>query len=109
MKKITKPFPFEYNISRFIHDEYNAGIFLFISVIAALLWANSPFHYAYHHLWENNLSIGFGSYSLKEPLHIWINDGLMVVFFFVIGLELKREFIEGELISGKYIPLAAME
>ena len=108
MKKILKPFIFKDSISRFIHNEYNAGIFLFISVIAALIWANSSFHHAYHHLWETRFSIGFESYALKEPLHIWINDGLMAVFFFVIGLELKREFIEGELSTAKKAALPLM-
>lgn len=80
-------------VYRFIELEYAGGIFLFASVIAALIWANSPFGSSYHHFWEIKLPVGFGSYVLDKPLHIWINDGLMAIFFFVIGLELKREFI----------------
>lgn len=84
-------------VSRFIHLEYTSGIVLLISVIVAIIWANSDFHSSYEHLWHINFSIGFADYKLSHPLHIWINDGLMAIFFFVIGLELKREFMEGEL------------
>lgn len=84
-------------VHEFIRLEYAGGVFLFVSVIAALIWANSPFGSSYHHLWEIKLPIGFGNYVLDKPLHIWINDGLMAIFFFVIGLELKREFMDGGL------------
>lgn len=84
-------------VNRFIHLEYTSGIVLLISVIIAIVWANSAFHNSYHHLWEINFSVGFDTYILSKPLHIWINDGLMAIFFFVIGLELKREFMDGEL------------
>ena len=86
-------------VSRFIHLEYTSGIVLLISVVVAILWANSPYHEFYEHLWHINFSIGFDDSILSHPLHIWINDGLMAIFFFVIGLELKREFMEGELSS----------
>lgn len=91
IEKITAP------VHRFIHLEYTSGIVLLISVLVAIFWANSPFHDSYFHLWEIKFSIGFDTYMLSKPLHIWINDGLMTIFFFVIGLELKREFIDGEL------------
>jgi NhaA family Na+:H+ antiporter len=86
-------------VSRFIHLEYTSGIVLLISVIVAITWANSPYHEFYENLWHINFSIGFDTSVLSQPLHIWINDGLMAIFFFVIGLELKREFMEGELSS----------
>ena len=86
-------------IHRFIHLEYTSGIVLLISVIVAIIWANSPFHEFYEHLWHIDFSIGFNNAFLSKPLHIWINDGLMAIFFFIIGLELKREFMEGELSS----------
>lgn len=108
MKKTIQTFLFKDSISRFIHDEYNSGIFLFISVLIALVWDNSSFQQSYHHLWEVSFSVGFAPWSLNEPLHIWINDGLMAVFFFVIGLELKREFIEGELSTLKKASLPLM-
>ena len=84
-------------VNRFIHLEYTSGIVLLLSVVVAVLWVNSAYHESYHQFWELNLSIGFGDYVFSKPLHIWINDGLMAVFFFVIGLELKREFMDGEL------------
>lgn len=85
-------------VNRFIHLEYTSGIVLLINVVLAILWANiSPT--SYHHLWDIKLSVGFGESILNHPLHVWINDGLMAVFFFVIGLELKREFMDGELSS----------
>lgn len=86
-------------VSRFIHLEYTSGIVLLISVVIAIAWANSPFHDFYEHLWHIKFTVGFDKFLLSQPLHIWINDGLMAIFFFVIGLELKREFMEGELSS----------
>ncbi|WP_440135617.1 Na+/H+ antiporter NhaA [Chitinophaga sancti] len=88
-------------VSRFIHQEFTGGIVLFVSVIVAIIWANSPARESYLHLWETNLSVGFNNMAFDKPLHIWINDGLMALFFFVIGLELKREFMAGELSSVK--------
>jgi NhaA family Na+:H+ antiporter len=84
-------------VSRFIHQEYTSGIVLFLSVLVAIIWVNSPFSESYHHIWEISFSLGFDGDVLNHPLHIWINDGLMAIFFFVIGLELKREFMAGEL------------
>ncbi|MBB6500745.1 Na+/H+ antiporter NhaA [Pedobacter cryoconitis] len=95
-------------VSRFIHLEYTGGIVLFLSVLTAIIWANSSFQESYHHLWDIKFSIGFDRYVLNKPLHIWINDGLMALFFFVIGLELKREFMEGELSTLKKASLPMM-
>jgi NhaA family Na+:H+ antiporter len=96
-------------VVQFIHLEHTAGIFLFLSVLIAIIWANSSYSEAYHHLWEHKFTLGFNAFSLNQPLHIWINDGLMAIFFFVIGLELKREFMEGELSTLKKasLPMAA--
>ncbi|MVN90597.1 Na+/H+ antiporter NhaA [Mucilaginibacter aquatilis] len=88
-------------VSKFIHLEYTSGLVLLFGVVLAIAWVNSPFANSYHHLWEINFSIGFGGDKLSHPLHLWINDGLMAIFFFVIGLELKREFLAGELSSVK--------
>jgi NhaA family Na+:H+ antiporter len=93
--KFTEP------VNKFIHQEHTSGIVLFISVLVAIAWVNSPFAHSYHQLWDIKFSLGFGSYVLDHPLHLWINDGLMALFFFVIGLELKREFMAGELSSIK--------
>ncbi len=95
-------------VNKFIHQEFTGGIVLFVSVIIAIIWANSAWHQSYHHLWEINLSVGFNEMSFNRPLHVWINDGLMALFFFVIGLELKREFMAGELSSIKKASLPMM-
>lgn len=101
--KILKP------INRFIHHEYTSGLVLLLGVILAIVWVNSPFSESYHHFWEVDFTLSFDSYELKHPLHIWINDGLMAIFFFVIGLELKREFMAGELssLSKAALPMVA--
>ena len=65
----------------------------------ALAWANSPWSESYFHLWERTLTIGTKGFGLTETLHRWINDGLMAVFFFLVGLEIKREMLVGELAS----------
>ena len=95
-------------VSRFIEQEYTSGIVLFLSVVVALIWVNSPFETSYEHTWETQLSIGYAGNLFDHPLHIWINDGLMAIFFFVIGLELKREFMAGELSSLKKASLPIM-
>lgn len=82
---------------RFLSNSSMSGIVLFSAALAALLISNSPWAEAFHHFWEINFSIGFGGWQLSKTLHHWINDGLMAVFFFVVGLELKREIISGEL------------
>lgn len=85
-------------VNRFIGKSTTGGIVLFLSAVVALVLANSPWKDAYHHIWEHKISFGIDSeYLLDKTLHHWINDGLMAVFFFVVGLELKREIIGGEL------------
>ncbi len=85
--------PFE----RFMHNQATGGILLFIAAFVAIIWANSPFSESYHHLWEHTIAISFDQWRLDRTLHHWINDGLMAMFFFVVGLELKREIVAGEL------------
>jgi NhaA family Na+:H+ antiporter len=82
---------------RFINNSTTSGILLFTSAFIALIISNSPWAEAYHHLWEVEFSIGFNGNNIVKSLHHWINDGLMAVFFFVVGLELKREIIAGNL------------
>lgn len=85
-------------LQQFMHREKSAGIVLGISIVAAMLLANSPWSEEYFHLFEHKLGFIFnGEPHLYYSLHHWINDGLMSLFFFVVGLELKREFIGGEL------------
>ncbi len=82
---------------QFAAIESFGGVILVGCTIIALAWANSPWSDMYHHLWETILSISVGPYSLSLSLGHWINDGLMVIFFFVVGLEIKRELLIGEL------------
>ena len=83
---------------QFIKREKSAGVVLGISIVAAMLLANSPWSEEYFHLFEHKIGFIFnGGPYLYYSLHHWINDGLMSMFFFVVGLELKREFIGGEL------------
>lgn len=82
---------------KFIKTESLAGILLFGSAIIALIWANSSYASNYESLWQYKLGISFEGFELKKPLILWINDGLMAIFFFLIGLELKRELIAGEI------------
>jgi NhaA family Na+:H+ antiporter len=92
-----------------MHIESAGGIFLLITTITALALANSPFAEGYLAFWKKTLSIGFGSWQMSHSLQHWINDGLMTVFFYVIGLEVKRELVVGELrdIRNAALPIAA--
>jgi len=94
---------------RFARLEAAGGILLLASTAAALIWANSPWASSYDALWHISLSFGFGRFLLAQDLHHWINDGLMCIFFFVVGLEIKREVLTGELSSFKRaaLPFAA--
>lgn len=94
---------------RFARLEAAGGILLLASTAAALIWANSPWADSYEKLWHVSLSFGFGRFLLAQDLHHWINDGLMCVFFFVVGLEIKREVLTGELSSFRRaaLPFAA--
>jgi len=96
-------------VMRFIKNSTTSGILLFSTAVIALFLANSPFQDSYHHFWEHTFSIGFDDYVVSKSLHHWINDGLMSIFFFVIGLELKREIMAGELSRPKdaVLPLFA--
>ena len=84
---------------RFAKLEAAGGILLLVSTIVALVWGNSPWSQTYHELWNAQVSIGFGRFSLSETRLEWINDGLMSIFFFLVGLEIKREVLIGELSS----------
>lgn len=102
--KFVKP------IQKFIQQEKSGGLVLGISVIIALFLANSPWHHEYHHFFEQKLGFQFnGSTYLEYSFHHWINDGLMAIFFFVVGLELKREIVAGELSNPRkaLLPIAA--
>jgi NhaA family Na+:H+ antiporter len=81
----------------FLHAEAAGGIALALAAVVALVWANSPVRGSYGVLWQHELTVGVGRASLSEDLRHLVNDGLMVVFFFVVGLEIKRELVIGEL------------
>ncbi len=91
MKFIKEP------LNRFIRLETSSSIILFAATIAALSLANSPLGDAYLAIWKNNISITVPGFELSKPILKWINDGLMAIFFFLIGLEIKREILTGEL------------
>jgi len=84
------------------------GILLMAAAVVALLAANSPLASSWTALWQTPLTIGLGEFGLSKPLQLWINDGLMAIFFLVVGLEIKREVLVGELASFRAaaLPLA---
>jgi NhaA family Na+:H+ antiporter len=92
-------------LAAFTHIESASGIFLLICTAIALIAANSPYAGAYDHFWHQELRFAIGGFELSHSLAHWINDGLMVVFFFVIGLEIKRELVIGELSDPKKVAL----
>ncbi|MFP4623348.1 MAG: Na+/H+ antiporter NhaA [Gemmatimonadota bacterium] len=93
----------------FFKAESASGIVLLACAAIALIWANSPWAESYFQLWETHLVVGGGPIQLDYSLHYWINDALMAVFFFMVGLEIKREVLVGELASPKQaaLPIAA--
>jgi NhaA family Na+:H+ antiporter len=85
-------------LERFVHNETSGSILLFAGTVTALVWANSPWAASYFALWKLPLQLGRRP-LLSMDLHHWIDDGLMVLFFLVVGLEIKREIVKGELSS----------
>lgn len=88
-------------IEEFIHRQTTGGIFLMVFTVIALLLANSPLAANYQHFIHLPISIGMGDLLIEKTLLHWVNDGLMALFFFVVGLELKREILVGELADPK--------
>lgn len=103
IERIVRPF------QEFTKLESSGGILLIGCTIIALVWANSPWAESYFHLWHTPLTLGLGDATISRPLHFWINDGLMAVFFLLVGLEIKREVLVGELASVRQavLPIAA--
>jgi NhaA family Na+:H+ antiporter len=103
IERFVRPF------QAFARLEAAGGILLIACTIGALAWANSPWAASYFHLWHINVTFGFGRARISEELHFWINDGLMAVFFLLVGLEIKREALVGELASFRKaaLPIAA--
>lgn len=96
-------------VEHFLHIEAVSGAVLVFAAAVALVWANSPLSASYHHVWHIPLNVGFGDLTFSRPLHFWINDILMTVFFLVVGMEIRREMHEGALkdIRQAALPVAA--
>jgi Na+:H+ antiporter, NhaA family len=103
VERIVRPF------QDFAHKQSSGGVLLIAATVVALAWANSPWGESYTALWQTKLTVGVGDFSLTKDLTHWINDGLMAVFFLVVGLEIKREVLVGELSSvrGAALPISA--
>jgi hypothetical protein len=84
-------------LQEFLHTEAGGAVLLLAATVVALVWANSPLSGAYDDLWGTKLTITLGGGEISEDLRHWVNDGLMVFFFYVVGLEIRREFAMGEL------------
>lgn len=95
-------------IKKFMQQESFAGILLVFTAFLAIVVANSPLNLYYTLLIDTPVEIKIGALEINKPLLLWVNDGLMAVFFFLIGLELKREFLEGELSDKKKVILPAI-
>lgn len=102
-RKLVKP------VQHFLHLETSGGIVLVLAAVVALVLANSPLREAYESVIDHHIVLDFGFLTLDEPLELWINDLLMAVFFFVAGLEIKRELVHGDLRDPKTaaLPIAA--
>lgn len=102
-KNVVDTFP------TFLRDEAISGKLILIATVLALIAINSPLQNLYENLWHSHLSIGLGSWSLSLDLRHWINEGLMAIFFLVVGLEIKRELVHGELKDARkaILPIAA--
>lgn len=94
---------------RFSHIEAVSGIALLIAAIVALVWANSSFSDSYEHLWHTQITLGYGDVSVSRSLHFLVNDGLMTIFFLVVGAEIRQEIHDGALASFKMalLPMGA--
>ena len=96
-------------LRRFIGNEAGSAGFLLVAALVALVWANSAWSQSYVDLWHTEVNVSIGEFALSMSLHEWVNDGLMALFFFVIGLEVRRELSVGELVDRRaaVIPLVS--
>ena len=95
-------------LKHFLRLESSAGVLLVVATIAALLVSNSPLAVLYERVLDTPLVVALGDLAVDKPLLLWINDGLMALFFFLIGLEVKREILEGQLSSRDQLLLPAI-
>jgi Na+:H+ antiporter, NhaA family len=95
-------------LQTFLRTEQAGGILLLAAAVAALAWANSPWRASYDAVWHTQLTLGIGDWTLAEDLQHWVNDGLIALFFLVVGLEIKRELLTGELREPRVAALPAI-
>ena len=95
-------------LQHFLHTEVGSSALLLAATIVALVWANSPLDEAYTDLWGTELTVAAGDIGITEDLRHWVNDGLMVFFFFVVGLEIRRELAMGELTDRRAAAVPAL-
>ena len=93
-------------LQAFFRAEAAGGILLLVCAVVAFAWANSPFAESYFDVWQTTVTVGAGSFVISKALLLWINDGLMAIFFLLVGLEIKREVLGGELSNPKSAALA---
>lgn len=91
-----------------VRAETSGNILLLCCTLLALLWANPPWAQRYHQVWEDHLVVGFAGMVLDHSLHVWINDGLMTLFFVLVGLEIKRDVLGGELARPQQVLLPSL-
>jgi NhaA family Na+:H+ antiporter len=94
-------------LERFLHIEAASGILLVVVAAVSLAWANSPWGESYHALWKTPIAVRLGEFAFERSLEWVVNDGLMVIFFFVVGMEIRREIHEGELSEWRRAALPA--
>lgn len=104
----TNPWSPKSMLTRFFQQEAAGGILLMIAAVLAIFVANSPLRSTYALLIETPVAVIVGNFEIAKPLLLWVNDGLMAVFFLLVGLELKRELMEGELSDPRQIVLPAL-
>lgn len=104
----SKSSPIATAVSDFMRLESAGGVLLLAAAVIAMLVANSPLANIYNALLETPIAVQVGALSIDKPLLLWVNDGLMAVFFFLVGLEIKREVMEGELSSFSQVVLPGM-
>ena len=95
-------------LQSFLDTEASGGVLLVLAAAVALVWANSPWRASYEALWATTLRIDLGGFHIAEDLRHWVSDGLMALFFFVVGLEIKRELTTGELRTPRSVALPAV-
>ncbi len=99
LRPMLRPF------QEFAARETSGGILLLLCAAIALIWMNSPWSDSYASLWHTKLAVSFAGQAMDRDLHFWVNDGLMALFFLVVGLEIKRELLVGELASPRQAAL----